>query len=185
MSNNRIRSRQQSNKMAVCGMMVALSASLMLLGGIIPVATYCVPMLGGLLLLPLLLEYGKKTAWTAFAAVSIIILMLGIDKEAAFFYLFLGYYPILKWEIERISKKALRIFTKLLIFNLSFMIMYVILGILFNMEALIEEFSQMGTILLIVFMLMLNACMFLYDRLLLPMVYLYVNKIRPKLRFLH
>lgn len=165
-------------------MMVALSVSLMLLGGIIPVATYCVPMIGGLLLLPLLLEYGRKTAWTAFAAVSIITLMLGIDKEAAFFYLFLGYYPILKWEIDRISKKPLRVFIKLLVFNLSFMLMYAILGILFNMEALIEEFTQMGTALLFVFVLMLNACMFLYDRLLLPMVYLYVNKLRPRLRFL-
>ena len=97
MANNRSRSRRQSSKIAFCGLMVALSVALMLTGGLIPIATYCAPMASAILLRPILLEFGKKAAWTAYAAVSLITLMLGIDKEAAFFYLFLGYYPILKW----------------------------------------------------------------------------------------
>ena len=52
-------------------------------------------------------------------------------------------------------------------------------------EYLIEEFTQMGTVLLIVFIVMLNACLLLYDRLMFPMVYLYVNKIKPRLKFIH
>lgn len=88
MSTNRSRSRKESGKIAFCGLMVALSVVLMLSGGLIPIATYCAPMAGGLLLLPILLEYGKKPAWTAYAATSLITLLLGADKEAAFFYLF-------------------------------------------------------------------------------------------------
>ena len=90
MSSNRSRSRKESSKIAFCGLMVALSVVLMLTGGLIPIATYCAPMAAGLLLLPILLEYGKKASWTAYAAVSLISLLLGADKEAAFFYLFLG-----------------------------------------------------------------------------------------------
>ena len=44
---NRSGSRKQSSKVAFCGMMVALSVALMLTGGLVPIATYCAPMLGG------------------------------------------------------------------------------------------------------------------------------------------
>lgn len=184
MANNRMNSRRQSSKIAFCGLMVALSVALMLTGGLIPIATYCAPMASGLLLLPILLEYGKASSWTAYAATALIALLMGADKEAAFFYLFLGYYPIVKWEIERVRSKPLRLLVKLLVFNVSVALMYVLLGLLLNMNALIEEFTQMGAVLLAAFVVMLNACMLLYDRLLAPMVYLYVNKIAPKLRFL-
>lgn len=183
-TSNRSKSRQQSGKIAFCGMMVALSVALMLTGGLIPIATYCAPMISGILLLPILLEYGKKTAWTAFAAVSLISLFLGFDKEAAFFYLFLGYYPIVKWEIERIKKKPVRICVKLLVFNIAIAAMYAVLGFLLHMDAVMAEFNEMGTLLLIVFALTLNACMLLYDRLLMPLTIIYINKLRPKLKFL-
>ena len=185
MPSNRSRSRKESSKIAFCGLMVALSVVLMLSGGLIPIATYCAPMAGGLLLLPILLEYGKKSAWTAYAAVSLITLLLGVDKEAAFFYLFLGHYPLLKWEIERIKNRRLHLPCKLLFFNAAIILMYVILGFLLNMQAIVQEFTQMGAALLIIFLILLNLCMLLYDRLLFPMIYLYANKIKPRLHFLH
>ena len=185
MASNRSRSRKESSKVAFCGLMVALSVVLMLTGGLIPIATYCAPMAGGILLLLIMLEYGKKAAWTAYAAVSLITLMLGADKEAAFFYLFLGYYPLLKWDIERIRNRRLRLPCKLLVFNAAVVTMYLVLAFLFNMQAIIQEFTQMGTVLLIVFLIMLNVCLLLYDKLLYPMVYLYANKIKPRLKFLH
>lgn len=184
MSSNRLNSRRQSSKIAFCGLMTALSVVLLLSGGLIPVATYCAPMLSGLLLLPVLLEYGKKSAWTTYAAVALITLLLGADKEAAFFYMFLGYYPILKWELEKIKSKPMKFLVKLIIFNLAVVTMYMVLGFLLNMHALIEEFSEMGTVLTIVFLAMLNCCLFLYDRLLVPMIFLYAKKVAPRLRFL-
>lgn len=184
MAGKRSQSRYQSSKIAYCGLMVALSVTLLLCGGLIPIATYCAPMFCGVLLLPILLEYGKKAAWTAFAAVSLITLLLGTDKEAAFFYLFFGYYPLIKWEIEKIKRPKLRLPCKLLLFNASVVIMYVILGFLLNMRALVEEFTQMGTLLLLLFVLIFDLCMLLYDRLLFPLVFLYANKIKPRLKFI-
>ena len=184
MANNRARSRQSSARIAFCGMMSALSIVFMLSGGLIPIATYCSPMISGVLLLPVLIEYGKKAAWTSYACVALLSLFMGTDKEAAFFFLFLGNYPILKWEFDRIKHKGARFLAKLLYFNAAVIVMYLILGFVFNMDALIQEFAQMGTLLLIVFLAMLNACLFLYDRLLFPLVFLYVNKLRPRLNFL-
>lgn len=184
MSTNRINSRQQSSKIAFCSLMVALSVTLMLFGGIIPIATYCVPMACGVLLLPIMIEYGKKDAWIAYGAVSLLVVLLGIDKEAAFFYVFLGYYPILKWSIDRIKNRQFRLLIKLLIFNSSVFLMYVVLGFILNMDALVAEFTQMGAFLLILFILMLNVCLLLYDRLLFPLIYLYVHKLQPRLKFM-
>lgn len=184
MNSKRVSSRQQSSKIAFCGLMVALSVSLMLCGGIIPIATYCVPMACGVLLLPILIEYGKRSAWIAYGSVSILVILLGVDKEAAFFYVFLGYYPIVKWSIDRIKKKPARLVIKLLVFNVSVFLMYAVLGLLLNMDALIAEFTQMGAFLLLLFVLMLNACLLLYDRLLFPLIYLYVHKLQPRLKFM-
>lgn len=184
-NSRREESRRQSAKMAFCGLMVALSAALMLSGGLIPVATYCAPMAAGLLLMPIMLEYGKKTAWTAFAAAALLSLMLDADKEAAFFYLFLGYYPIVKWELDsRIKKKPVRIAVKLALFTFSILIMYALLGFVLGMDAVTEEFGEMGAVLLVVFAVVLDGCLLLYDRLLLPLLLLYANRIRPRLTFL-
>ncbi len=185
MGSNRFQSRLQSRKIAFCGLMVALSVTLMLSGGLIPVATYCVPMACGVLLLPIMIEFGKKSAWSAYIAVSLLAVLLGIDKEAAFFYVFLGYYPIVKWSIDRIQGKVFRLLIKLLIFNGAVLLMYAVLGFALNMDALVAEFSQMGAVLLVLFILMLNACLLLYDRLLFPLIYLYVQKVQPRLKFIH
>ena len=124
---NRTDSRRQSSKIAFCGMMVALSIALMLTGGLIPIATYCAPLMSGVLLLPIFLEYGKKTALTAYIATSLIVLILGVDKEAAFFYIFLGYYPVIKWNLDKLKSKPLRICIKLIIFNVAVFAMYAVL----------------------------------------------------------
>ena len=181
---NRSASRKQSGKIAFCGMMVALSVALMLTGGLIPIATYCAPMISSVLLLPILLEYGKKTAWMGYLATALIVLILGIDKEAAFFYIFLGYYPIIKWSIDKLRQKPMRVILKLLLFNGAVVAMYAVLGFVLHMDAVVEEFTEMGMWMLAAFIILLDICLFMYDRLLVPMTVLYANKLRPRLRFL-
>ena len=177
-------SRRQSVRIAFCGLTAALSVALMLSGGLIPVATYCAPMAAAVLLLPILLEFGKKTAWTVFAAAAAVTLMLGVDKEAALFYLAIGYYPIVKWDIDRVHSRGLRILFKLLVFNLSIGLMYALLCFVLHVDAITAEFGEMGPVMLFLFVLGLNLCLFIYDRLLMPLSILYWNRIRPQLRFL-
>ena len=182
---NRRQSRRQSARIAVCGMLTALSVALMLAGGLIPIATYAAPIFASVLLLPIMIEYGKKTAWTAYAAVSFLSLVMGMDKEAAFFYLFLGYYPILKWDIDRcIKRRPARVLLKLAVFTLATALMYATLGFLLHMDAVVAEFREMGVLLLMLFMAALNASMLIFDRLIMVLAILYVQRIRPRLRFL-
>ena len=181
--NNRRNSRKASTQMAFCGLMTALSVTLMLAGGLIPIATYCVPMAAGILLLPVLLEFGEESAWMSFAVTSLLCLIMGIDKEASFFYIFIGYYPIIKWRIDRFAKNGvLRCLAKLAVFSISIILMYLIMCFLLNMQAIASEFEEMGALLSVVLLIFFNICMLLYDRLLLPLVILYAQRLRPRLK---
>ena len=184
MPSQRKNARQQSMTVAFCGMAAALSAVIMLIGGVIPIATYAVPMLCGTLLLPILIEFGKRAAWATFFSVALLSLILGFDKEAAFFYLFIGYYPILKWPMDRLRPKGKRILCKGLLFTCAIGVMYGILFLLFPMEAMVEEFREMGIFLSIIFVIAYVGCMFLYDAMLVRLLPLYANRVRPKLKFL-
>ena len=184
MPSNRKSARRQSLTVAFCGMAAGLSVVFMLLGGVIPIATYAVPMLCGLMLLPILIEFGKTAAWATFFAVAALALLLGFDKEAAFFYLFIGYYPIVKWPMDKIKPKWLRIICKLALFTGAMVIMYAMLFLLFPMGAYLEEFKEMGVIMTVGFLVLYDLCMLLFDRLLMGAVMLYANKIKPKMTFL-
>ena len=173
-----------SLRVAFSGMAVGLSVVLMMMGGLLPVAVYIIPLLCGLVLLPISVEFGKATAWATFAATAILSMMLDFDKEAAFFYLFIGYYPIIKWQLDKIRRKPLRIAVKLALFTVSIIVMYLLLSLLFPMAQFMQEFHEMGTLLLIGMLVVYDISMLLYDRLLMAALMIYANRIRPKLRFL-
>lgn len=175
---------RSSTKMAFCGVMTALSVVLMALGGLIPLATYVTPLMGGALLLPVFLEFGQKSAWTMWMATSIIALVIGADKEAAFFYLFLGYYPLIKPHFDRIERKSLRILTKLGYFALASGAMYGFLIFILRLDAIAAEFRGETYLINGLFFLLLTFCMLVYDRLLLRLLILYARVLRPKLKFL-
>ncbi len=183
-ASNRERSRRQSTKIAFCGLIVALSVALMLAGGLIPVATYCAPLYAGVLLLPILMEYGKKTAWTAYAAIALVSLMLCPDKEAAIFFLFCGHYPALKGELDRIRFKPLRLALKLMVYNGLFCVMYAIMAYVLGMHEVLAEFDEMNGWVTAAFAVLLNFCMLLYDRLIAVLALTYIKKLRPRFKFL-
>lgn len=183
-ASKREQSRRQSTKIAFCGLIVALSVTLMLAGGLIPIATYGAPLYAGILLLPILLEYGKKTAWTAYAAIVLISLVLCPDKEAALFFLFFGHYPLLKWELEKVKGKSARLALKLLVYNALLLIMYALTAYVLGMQEVVAEFQTMGRAMLAAFAVLFNFCMLLYDRLLASLVIVYLKKLRPRFKFL-
>ena len=184
MASNRNAARRQSVMIAFCGMAAGLSIVVMLLGGVIPVATYAVPMLCGLLLLPILIEFGAAAACATFFAAAALALLLDFDKEAAFFYLFIGYSPIVKWRLDRIKSKAGRMGAKLLLFTAAITVMYALLALLFPVEAFVREFREMGLWMGALFVVLYVFCMLLYDWMLLRVLAVYANRNRPKLTFL-
>ena len=172
---------RQSLQIALCGVMTALSVVLLLTGGVIPIATYAAPMLAGLLLLPVRLSCGRKHAWLTWLATALIVLVIGFDREAAFFYLFTGWYPVAKWDIDRKIPRRWQLPAKAAIFAAAIAVMYALLLLVFPLPALNAEFSEMGTVMIAAVFVVMLLCLLLYDRLIGPVTLLYVHRIEPKL----
>lgn len=143
--------------------MAALAVVIMNMGTLIPVATYVCPMLCMLLLQVVTRYCGKRIGWAWYGAVSILSLLLAPDKEAAAVFLFLGYYPIIKPDLDR--RRGNRLW-KLLLFNGTILAMYWFLLRIMGMERLITEFMEMGIALTLFTLVLGNITFFALDRLL-------------------
>lgn len=148
---------------ALGGLLAALAVVIMCLGGMIPLATFICPMLCAIIQYMVMRFCGMKISWTWFAAVAILSMLLGPDKEAALVFCLIGCYPNLKPLFE---KSKLSLLWKFLYFNTSVALLYGFLMKLFGMDAVLSEYETLGTIGLIAMLAMGNACFFLLDRLL-------------------
>lgn len=166
---------------AFCSLMAALGVVLMMTGGLIPVMTYCSPLLAGVLLIPVLRECGTKWAWMVWVVTAALSMILSADKEAAFFYLFVGYYPILKPGFDRIRPKALGFAVKLLFFAAAVALMYGLILTVLGLDIGMEELEELGRIAWIGFYLLLLLSMMIYDVALGNLTILYEYRLRPRI----
>lgn len=167
-----------------CGMMAALGAALMLLGGVLAVFTYAAPLLASVCLIPVLREFGKKSAWLCYTATAVICVLLCPDKELAFFYALFGYYPVIRGAFVRIRSKPLRLLLKLLYFAAAEAALYAFLCFVLRLDAVLSELQSTAAFLNVLFFLGLLAALLVYDAALGVAFTLYESRIRPKLRFL-
>ena len=149
--------------MALGGVLAALAVVIMCLGTIIPVATYTCPVLCALVLEVVRKRCGSRIAWAWYGAVAVLCVLMAPDKEAAAVFVFLGYYPILKPWMDRRKGKWI---WKGLLFNGMTLLMYWLLMHLFGLAQVAEEFSEMGTVMTAVLLVLGNVTFFLLDRLL-------------------
>lgn len=170
--------RKLTLTVSVCGLFTALSVVVMLVAHI-PTLTYAVPAFAGALTVIIFLEFGLKSAFTVYSAVSVLSFLL-CEKEAFLCYaLFFGYYPFLKAYIERIHSKAVQWIVKIAEFTLSFSLELWLAFALFGIPIDDMEYGYYG----IAFLIVAFEIMFvLYDIALTRVITLYFAKYRTKLR---
>ena len=178
------RNKRPAFAVAFCALTAALGAAAMLASGLIPVLTYCSPMAAGILLIPVLWEFGRKQAWMTWAVTAALSLLLCADKEAAFFYLFLGYYPILRRSLDRVGPKVPRFLLKLGFFALALGLMYGILIFVLHLDAVLNDLGAVSMAVNLALYAALVAVMLVFDRALEGMTRLYGSRLRPRLRIL-
>ena len=152
-----------AKNIALGGMLAAVAVVIMCLGGMIPLATFICPMLCVLIQYVVLRFCGRKIAWAWFAAVAILGLLLGPDKEAALVFCLLGSYPMLKPWLE---KSRLHILWKILIFNSAVALLYGLLLRLMGLDTLAKDYATMGTVGLVLCLVLGNLTFILLDLLL-------------------
>ena len=131
--------REQSRKVALCGVLCGLAVVLLLLGGLFSLAVYCAPLLAMAVLLPVLEEYGPGTAGAAYGAVAILALLLVPDRETALVYVFFGWYPLLRPRIAALPSLPVRLVCRLGVCGLSMFLLYGVTIRLLGLTAVTEE----------------------------------------------
>lgn len=172
---------QKSRQMALSGILAALAAVILLLGGLIPLATFCCPMLAILILLPVQAECGSRIAGTAWATVALIALLMVPDRELALFYVFFGWYPLLKPHVDQCASRLVRILCKLLFCSVSIGAIYALLIFIFQLDAILAECQAASIALNAATLVMANITFLLMDTLITRVHLLWKCKLRKRL----
>ncbi|MCR5611950.1 MAG: hypothetical protein K6F68_09020 [Clostridiales bacterium] len=177
------RDKNKALKVAFCGITAALGAGVMLAGGLFGVMTYAAPLIAALFLIPVDREFGGGAAMLAYLATAVVTALLSPDKELAFFYAFIGYYPVLKRLIDRLPLRLVRFIIKLVFFASSLAVMYLALIFLFKLPAVLGEIEESGLVLWLALDSALLLILMLWDVIVRLTRIFYELKLRPKLKF--
>lgn len=166
---------KQSKRMAMCGMMAALSVVLMVIGGALGLGMYVSPLLAGLCLIPIGNAYGRKYQIILWLAVSVLSLILVPNIEESLMYLCLfGCYPILRPQFQKLPK-VLRFIVKLLFFTIVFTALQLLIVLVLVPEA-------MGTGMLVTLILLADATLMVYDFVLPRIEWIVENKFGKQMK---
>jgi hypothetical protein len=156
-------SKSHAGAMALGGVTAALAVVIMSMGGLIPLAVYVSPLLCMLLLRFVNQLCGIRIGWTWYAVVALLSLLLSADKESVAVFLFMGYYPLVKPQLDNLK---IGLLLKFVWFNGSVVLMYGLLIAVFGMTELTEEFAGMGMVFTAVTLVLANVTFLLTDHVL-------------------
>lgn len=173
----------RTKKIAFCGIITALCVVLMFLTTVIPVGTYALSAVAGAILVLVVIECGAGFAFSVFAAVSILSILLVPDKVCVLsFIAFMGHYPIIKRYIERINKRWIEYVVKLFVVNLA-IAASVAVAICF-MNVPVDLLYRWGYIAIFVALAAADTVFLVYDVALTNIISAYIHKYRKKFGFL-
>ncbi len=170
--NNR---KKLSFKVALGGVIAALSLLLMLVAGVTTSLVYAIPMITGAFLMVLVIEFGPGFAGLEYLAISIISMLLLGNKEAAIMYIvFFGYYPIIKSFIEKSKSKIISWVIKYIIFNISMVVAYFVVSKIFMIT--FDDLEGFGEFAMPLLLCAGNVLFVLYDIMLTRLVTIYLYR---------
>ncbi len=170
-----------SFKVALGGVIAALSLVLMLLAGVTSTLVYAIPMITGALLMMLVVEFGQTFAGLIYVVVSILSLLLLGNKEVAIMYVaFFGYYPIIKSILEKHLKGFICWIVKYIIFNVAMVLSYFIVTKIFMIS--FDDIESFGEFALPLLLLAGNIVFVMYDIVLTRLVSIYLYRWRKHVK---
>ncbi len=174
---------RKSYKVALGGIIMALSTLCMAATSLFPAASFALPAAAGVLLIVLNIELGSKWAVSVYVGVSLLSLFLSSDYLAVVsFIALLGYYPIVKESIERLRRPVLEWILKIILLNVTILIGSLITLLFLGSGALMAEYGEFGLVGIIIYILGLNGAFVIYDIALTRIVTLIILKFIPLLK---
>ena len=175
--------RDISYRVALGGIVSALCLVTMFLAGVMPALYLLLPGIAGILLMIIAVEVSKGWAFLTYIAVGLLSLFITFDKEAALiFIMFFGHYPILRFYIQKIPLKAVRLAVKLILFNVCIMAYFYVTVYILGIKEMLEEFDDIGKYGGYIMLGISDLVFLFYDFDLDFMYALYCKRLMPKFR---
>ena len=175
--------RNISYRVALGGIVSALCLVTMFLAGVIPALYLLLPGIAGILLMIIAVEVNIPWAFLTYLSVSLLSMIITFDKEAALiFIMFFGHYPIIRFYIQKIPLRLLRLVIKLVIFNICIIGYFYVTVFIFGLDEMLDEFSDLGRYGAYIMLGICNVIFLIYDLDLDFMYMLYRKRLMPKFR---
>ncbi|MGN0615623.1 hypothetical protein [Ruminococcus flavefaciens] len=175
--------RDISYRVALGGIVSALCLVTMFLAGVLPALYLLLPGIAGILLMIIAVEVNTAWAFLTYIAVSLLSLFITFDKEAALIFIMLfGHYPILRFYIQKIPLRLIRLVIKLFIYNVCIIGYFYVTVYILGLDDLLEEFDDFGKYGAYILLGITNLIFLVYDIDLDFMHNLYKKRIMPKFR---
>lgn len=169
-------------RIALGGVISAVCLLAMFCTGFLPMLDYTIPTFAGFLMVVMIVETNAKWAFTTYAAVSALCLLITPNYQASLlFIIFMGYYPILKIYLDKIKSRAVSWCVKYAVFNVAIIIFYLLFQYVFMSEEMTDGMESFGKYAVYVLWGAANVFFLIYDRLLGQLTELYVNWFRKKI----
>ena len=167
----------KSKQIALCGLLCALAVTMLLLGGMLGIGMFAGPILAMAVLLPILEEYGTKTAAVAYGAAAILAVLLVPDRETALVFVAFGWYPLLRPRLVGIYSRPVRFLVKLAVCNVIIAVLYGLVLRLMGLTADLLDASRWMNLLLL---LIANVTFLMMDRALERLAVLWHRNLRKR-----
>jgi len=168
-----------SKKIALAGILTALSAAVLMLENISPTGKLGFYVLASFLLSIVIMECGIAYGWVSYFAVSAVSFIIVPEKTAVLPYvMFFGIFALVKSHIEKLERLIIEWILKFAFFNVS---MYFLWNIAVNILKLIPgrifEILPFAAIIAI-----LQVLFFFFDWIFSMWIQYYIQKIQPRIK---
>lgn len=167
--------RRQTKLLTVSAMLSALGVILLGIGSLLETLDLSAAALASILCIYAVIEIGGAYPWMIWAVTSFLGILLLPQKSPAFFYLFIGLYPILKEKLEHLPRLP-SLLLKLVFFHACLVIGWLLLRLFAPAQAILS----FGWMLLATYALGLAAFL-MYDYALSKLITFYLHRLRGRL----
>lgn len=165
-----------SRKIAFAGIFTGVAVVLLYMGTLMPTGKLTLYFLASLPVAFSIIEFGSGAGISVyFAACILTMLVTGNILGVVPFALFFGHYPIFKYFIEKGRKAAAEVLLKLLVFNISGLLWYLLFQSIF-MEAIPVRYISSSS-MLVVLVGALQLVFFIYDYIFSRVLFYYESKL--------
>ena len=167
---------------ALGGICSAVCVFTMFLSGFLPMFGYTIPAFAGFMMVVMVVETSIGWAMATYCSVSLLCIFVTPNYESSLlFILFMGYYPILKYSLDRHVKKPVRIAIKLIVYNAAIVLFYMAFKFIFTAVDMMEGLERFGKYAPLVLWLMANGVLPVYDYALTQLTEVYTTWFRKKI----